>query len=77
MMLVHMIEMLSWGDAGIYLCIPGQRAGRRGHQAVGTPEQLERFLTPLHRRRPQVGRHGHDRAAGRLRHEQHPDHGDL
>jgi hypothetical protein len=23
MLLIHMIEMLSWGDAGIYLCIPG------------------------------------------------------
>ncbi len=23
--LIHMMEMLSWGDAGVYLCIPGQR----------------------------------------------------
>ena len=25
--LVHMIEMLSWGDAGVYLCIPGGGLG--------------------------------------------------
>lgn len=45
MMLVHMIEMLSWGDAGIYLCIPGGALGGAAIQAVGTPEQIERFLT--------------------------------
>jgi acyl-CoA dehydrogenase len=30
MLLVHIIEMLSWGDAGIYLCIPGGGLGWRG-----------------------------------------------
>lgn len=45
MTLVHMIEMLSWGDAGIYLCIPGGALGGAAIQAVGTPEQIERFLT--------------------------------
>jgi len=45
MMLVHMIEMLSWGDAGIYLCIPGGGLGGAAVQAVGTAEQIERFLT--------------------------------
>jgi len=43
--LVHMIEMLSWGDAGIYLCIPGGGLGGAAVQAVGTAEQIERFLT--------------------------------
>ena len=42
--LVHMIEMLSWGDAGVYLCIPGGGLGGAAIQAVGTPEQKERFL---------------------------------
>jgi len=42
--LVHMIEMLSWGDAGVYLCIPGSALGGAAINAVGTPQQLERFL---------------------------------
>ncbi len=45
MTLVHIIEMLSWGDAGIYLCIPGGGLGGAAVQAVGTAEQIERFLT--------------------------------
>lgn len=45
MLLVHMIETLSWGDAGIYLCIPGGGLGGAAVQAVGTAEQIERFLT--------------------------------
>jgi acyl-CoA dehydrogenase len=45
MLLVHIIEMLSWGDAGIYLCIPGGGLGGAAIQAVGTAEQIERFLT--------------------------------
>jgi acyl-CoA dehydrogenase len=39
-----MIEMLSWGDAGIYLCLPGGALGGAAIEAVGTPEQKERFL---------------------------------
>ena len=42
--LVHMIEMLSWGDAGVYLCIPGGGLGSAAINAVGSPDQLERFL---------------------------------
>src|SRR5258708_6876697 len=34
-----MIEMLSWGDAGIYLCLPGGALGGAAIEAVGTPEQ--------------------------------------
>ena len=45
LLLVHIIEMLSWGDAGIYLCIPGGGLGGAAVQAVGTAEQIERFLT--------------------------------
>lgn len=42
--LVHMIEMLSWGDAGVYLCIPASALAGAAIQAVGTPDQKERFL---------------------------------
>ncbi len=43
--LMHMIEMLSWGDAGIYLCLPGGTLGAAAIEATGTPEQKVRFLT--------------------------------
>ncbi len=42
---VVIVEELSWGDAGIYLCIPGPGLGGAAVQAVGTPEQKERFLS--------------------------------
>jgi len=42
--LMLMIEMLSWGDAGIYLCLPGGALGGAAIEAVGTPEQKARFL---------------------------------
>ncbi|MCC6801254.1 MAG: acyl-CoA dehydrogenase family protein [Anaerolineae bacterium] len=43
--LMLMIEMLSWGDAGIYLCLPGGALGGAAIEAVGTPEQKVKFLT--------------------------------
>ncbi len=42
--LMLMIEMLSWGDAGVYLCLPGGALGGAAIEAVGTPEQKMRFL---------------------------------
>lgn len=42
--LMHMIEMLSWGDAGIYLCLPSAALGGSAIEAVGTPEQKLRLL---------------------------------
>jgi acyl-CoA dehydrogenase len=42
--LMMMIEMLSWGDAGIYLCLPGGALGGAAIEAVGTPEQKLKFL---------------------------------
>jgi acyl-CoA dehydrogenase len=42
--LVHVIESLSWGDAGIYLCGPGAGLGGAAIEATGTPEQKQRFL---------------------------------
>jgi acyl-CoA dehydrogenase len=42
--LAYMIETLSWGDAGLYLCTPGGGLGAAAVEAAGTPEQKERFL---------------------------------
>jgi acyl-CoA dehydrogenase len=42
--MIHMIEALSWGDAGIYLCTPSSALGGAAINAVGTPEQKERFM---------------------------------
>ncbi len=43
--LMLMIEMLSWGDAGIYLCLPGGALGGAAIEAIGTPEQKVKFLS--------------------------------
>jgi acyl-CoA dehydrogenase len=50
--LVHVIEMLSWGDAGIYLCGPGAGLGGAAVQATGTPEQKDRFLARYREGKP-------------------------
>ncbi len=42
--LLHMIEALSWGDAGIYLDTPSSALAGAAINAVGTAEQKERFL---------------------------------
>jgi acyl-CoA dehydrogenase len=38
------IEELAWGDAGLYLSIPNPGLGGAAVQAVGTPEQKQRYL---------------------------------
>ena len=43
--LVMLVETLSWGDAGQYLCTPDPALGGAAVYAVGTPEQKTRFLT--------------------------------
>ena len=43
--LAFLVEMLSWGDAGMYLCIPGGLLGSAAVAAAGTPEQKKRFLS--------------------------------
>jgi acyl-CoA dehydrogenase len=50
--LMHVIEMLSWGDAGIYLCGPGAGLGGAAVQATGTPEQKARFLARYREGKP-------------------------
>ena len=44
MIMAHMIEALSWGDAGVYLCIPGGQLGGEAIKAIGTIEQKRRFM---------------------------------
>lgn len=44
LLIAHMIEAMSWGDAGIYLCIPGGQLGGEAIKAVGTIEQKRRFM---------------------------------
>jgi acyl-CoA dehydrogenase len=55
MVLAHTVEALSWGDAGIYLCIPGGMLGGEAIKAVGTIEQMRRFLTRFTEGEPKWG----------------------
>lgn len=43
--LLHMMERLAWGDVAQYLCSPSGMLGGTAIEAVGTPEQKERFLS--------------------------------
>ncbi|MFQ5343454.1 MAG: acyl-CoA dehydrogenase family protein [Anaerolineae bacterium] len=42
--MIHMVEMFSWGDAGLYLCTPSAALAGAAIEAVGTPEQQQRLL---------------------------------
>src|SRR5688572_19068262 len=50
--LVHVIESLSWGDAGIYLCTPGAGLGGAAIEATGTRDQKEKFLSRYREGKP-------------------------
>ncbi len=50
--LAHMIEILSWGDAGMYLCTPGGGLGAAAVEATGTPEQKAKFLARFREKKP-------------------------
>ncbi len=43
-LLAHMLEMLSWGDVGMYLVTPGGGLGAAAVEAAATPEQKQKFL---------------------------------
>ena len=43
-LLAHMMEMLSWGDVGMYLVTPGGGLGAAAVDAAATPEQKKKFL---------------------------------
>ncbi|MGD8458378.1 MAG: acyl-CoA dehydrogenase, partial [Anaerolineales bacterium] len=45
--MAHTIEMLSWGDAGMYLSTPRGGLGSAAIEAAGTDEQKKRFLPKL------------------------------
>ena len=53
--LIYMVEMLSWGDAGMYLCIPGTQLAGSAIAAVGTEAQKERFLRRFTEGEPKWG----------------------
>jgi acyl-CoA dehydrogenase len=55
MIMAHMIETLSWGDAGMYLCIPGGQLGGEAIKAVATIEQKRRFMTRFTEGEPKWG----------------------
>ncbi len=46
------VEELSWGDAGLYLSIPGPGLGGAAVMAVGTPDQKQRFLSRFKGEKP-------------------------
>lgn len=51
-MLAFMLEMLSWGDVGIYLCTPGGGLGAAAVEAAGNPEQKMKFLARFLEEKP-------------------------
>ena len=53
--LILMIEQLSWGDAGQYLCLPHPMLGGAAVSAAGTPEQQIRFLSKFAEGDPKWG----------------------
>ncbi len=48
----YMVEMMSWGDAGLYLCTPGSGLGGAAVRATGTPEQKKKFLDRFSEKEP-------------------------
>jgi acyl-CoA dehydrogenase len=50
--LVFMLETLSWGDVGMYLCTPGGGLGAAAVEATGTPEQKQKFLARFATEKP-------------------------
>jgi len=51
-MLAAQIEMLAWGDVGMYLITPGGGLGAAAVQAAGTPEQKAKFLARFTEEKP-------------------------
>ena len=54
-MIATQMEMLSWGDAGMYLITPGGGLGAAAVQAAGTPEQKAKFLARFMGDKPTMG----------------------
>ena len=51
-LLAHMMEMLSWGDVGMYLVTPGGGLGAAAVEAAATPEQKQKFLARFGEEKP-------------------------
>ena len=54
-MLAFQLEMLSWGDVGIFLCTPGGWLSSAAIDAAGTPEQKQKFLARFREEKPAFG----------------------
>ncbi len=52
---VFLVEMLAWGDVGLYLCTPGGLLGAAAVDSVGTPEQKQKFLARFGMEKPTFG----------------------
>ncbi len=50
--LANQLEMLSWGDVGMYLITPGGGLGAAAVQAAGNAEQREKFLSRFNGEKP-------------------------
>jgi acyl-CoA dehydrogenase len=50
-----MMEMLSWGDSGMYLVTPGGLLGAAAVEAAGSPEQKAKFLARFRGDKPVFG----------------------
>ena len=50
--LANQLEMLAWGDVGMYLITPGGGLGAAAVQAAGSPEQREKFLARFNSDKP-------------------------
>ena len=53
--LANMLEMLSWGDTGMYLVTPGGGLGAAAVNSAGTPEQKQKFLARFSGDKPTFG----------------------
>ncbi len=51
-LLASQIEMLAWGDVGMYLNTPGGGLGAAAVQAAGSPEQCAKFLARFGEEKP-------------------------
>lgn len=51
-LLAHMLEMLSWGDVGMYLVTPGGGLGAAAVEAAASPEQKRKFLARFGEEKP-------------------------
>jgi acyl-CoA dehydrogenase len=53
--LAFMLEILSWGDVGMYLVTPGGSLGAAAVEATGTDEQKKKFLSRFNQEKPAFG----------------------